>query len=148
MKRMAIAVTSALIVPCAIASDWVYVAHMSENSTVLIDRQSIRPAGDKLKAWILYNYSELQKNPFLSYDDTKKYKSTKQLYYFNCRERTSVPVQFAFYDDELGNGKGVYSLSLDPLKVTYSDVIPDTIGESLINLVCKYAPPDAPKNKK
>lgn len=116
------------------ASDWVSIGGTS-TSDWYMDKESIAPIDGKMKAWFLVDYAEEQSNIF-----GKKFKSTKQLSYFDCQSQTSATVQSALFADNLGNGNTVDTYAANKKTLEYIDVMPDSIGEMALQAVCKSAP--------
>lgn len=116
------------------ASDW---ATFGETSLSIwyLDKESIASVDGKMKAWFLVDFKDEQ----TAYNG-KKYKSTKQLSYFDCPSKTSALVQEAFFTDQFGEGTIADSYSLNKKNLEFTDVIPDSIGESMLKFVCQSVP--------
>jgi hypothetical protein len=135
-KRMlAIAIfVQVLSITPAHASDWQVVAS-AEKMTVLIDKNSMARAGKYKKAWFQYSYDVDQAGN--SSTSFKIYRSTKTLEYFDCEEHTSAQVQVAYYSAIFGAGDFLGSIAVKPQAASFTEVIPDTVGEVLLEFVCK-----------
>jgi hypothetical protein len=94
----------------------------------------VRVIGGKLKAWIIVDYESPQDS------QGGKYLSTKQLDYYDCKGRTVGTGQIVYYSMNLGQGDSVHSAMVPPEYVSYSDVVPDTVGEKMLNTICLKLP--------
>lgn len=121
---------------CAHASDWVQVSN-TDTLQVYLDRQSVAKSGKLRKAWISYTYKE-SPSPTVS---GKNYKSTKSLELFSCAERTNATYQTVFYADDFGLGSVVNIWQIQPKIAVFSEVVPDSVGETMINTVCRISMP-------
>jgi hypothetical protein len=126
----------------AFASDWHSISENPEIS-VSVDKQSISTSGSWRKAWVSYTYGSPLK---VSDYTTKTYQSIKNLSAFNCQDRTSASMQSVLYSGQYGNGDSVSSYVVPKNKLDFSDVVPDTHGEAILNFVCTY-PIRQPKQK-
>lgn len=115
---------------------WVYVGG-NDDVDAFVDKQSLRRTGSKVKAWVRVNYS----TPRDSGDSKKKFQSAVSLSMHNCADRTSSTLQVAQYSSIGGTGETVWSMTCEDKPSTYSDVIPETIGEAVLEYVCKATAP-------
>lgn len=97
-----------------------------------------------VKMWFLWDYKADQQT--LQYPP-KTYRSTKALNYFKCSERTSAVAQQAFYLGEKGGGEYVTATSMKRDSLQFEDVVPGTMGEAMLDLVCAMADVQWPKAK-
>lgn len=136
--------TAAALLAClnAGASDWKAVSGNSEVQ-VLVDAQSVAISGSLRKAWFTYTYETAQKTN--SYPE-KTYFSYKLLSYYNCREKTTASSYIVYYSEQFAAGMTVETTSVAKEKMSFVDVVPDSIGEANMNYVCSYPLP-APKQK-
>jgi hypothetical protein len=137
-----LAMTAILVSIPSYAASW-FPLTGAEGIEVHVDANSVAPAGAGLiKAWVRHSYAETQNSrgypPF-------SYKSSIQLYLFNCSERTMGTIQDAFYSGESGQGDSVNSNTYSRKNVVFSDVIPGTIGEGTLEFSCGWM---KRKNKK
>jgi hypothetical protein len=72
--------------------------------------------------------------------DGSKYASARVLHAWNCADRTLGMERYAFYADSEGSGAPVYSSKIDP--VTMDQVVPDSIGDEFVSVMCM------PKNER
>lgn len=93
-----------------------------------------------MKAWFMFSYDSEKTQRAYPF---KKYQSGKQLNNFKCREKSSAVVQGVYYSKEYGTGEVVDSESIDPAKVRYDDVVPDTIGEAMLDAACSIVSPQS-----
>lgn len=114
----------------ASASTWLEVAG-SEKSQVSVDLTSIAPSKGYWKAWVKTTFDEAQDTQ--TYPG-KKFKETKYLQYFNCREKTQLMTKWLAYDIE---GNVVESHNGQLNASAFNEVVPDTIGERVANFVCR-----------
>jgi hypothetical protein len=131
-------VVSALAPVCsAQSSRWTEVGG-SDQITAYADTQSLRRQGPKVKVWLKWI------NAAPADTDTvypkKKYMSAKALSVYHCADRTAVTLQVIRYADADG-GEVVETLNVSDKPENYSELAPETIGESILNYVCKASPP-------
>lgn len=137
---LAFALTLLLAGPAS-ASDWQIAALLDKDSGhVEIDVSSISTKGKLRKAWFKWTHSTPQKIPPSSRTDAyiQNYTTSKDLNYFNCSERTSSAIQTIYYDNK---GTVVGSSSINASLAQYDEVAPDTVGETMLETVCKAALP-------
>lgn len=137
-KLRAVIACVAITAACnAFGSNWIQVGRSSDGtSTIFVDASSIAFSGGHAKAWFLNDnmYSLDAPTPY----SATRYVSNKTLALFDCDQRTSAVTQTVYYDDHNGGGKVVWSWSVPPAKAAYSDVIPDTLGEAMLDSVCSH----------
>lgn len=130
-----VAVASFGSVPAA-ASDWQYLADVgTDGSSLIFDAQSKAVSGAYKKAWFKWIYAKdmpladnVKSDPAAFF-----YKTSLDLSYFNCAERSSVTTQAIYYDKD---GKVVGGFTLQVKDARWSEVAPDTLGETMLNTVC------------
>jgi hypothetical protein len=116
----------------AVAADWSFVGQ-TDDSKLFVDATSLRPAGKLYKAWFLYNYEKPTQVPINS--SLKVASSSKQLYAFDCAHGTYGPLQAVYLSGMNGSGAVVESWT-NSYAPELEDVVPDTIGESMLKRVC------------
>lgn len=126
MKRISILVISSLISSLTYAADWIAVDYTDE-LIVYVDKSNITYNKNIVKAWIKYQYELPQKDA-----SDKDFTDAKALYKHNCREKTSAVLQFITYD----SGKVVNSYNYTSKNLFFEDVIPESLGNSVLNYVC------------
>jgi hypothetical protein len=131
MKSGWIGVTAALLVATAQAANWQFVIGSSDgNSFFEIDVGSIAKVdGATRKAWYRESLIKAQRVSA----STPLYKEIKVLTHFRCAERTSANAQFIYYSE---TGNVVYSSVTAREDMSFADVIPDSVGEAMLNAVC------------
>lgn len=117
----------------ACASNW-FVISTDGKITTSIDLSSITPDGKYRKAWFMFN--DVNERPPNQWSNFKKFHSNKYLEYFSCSERKSLTVQSAFYEGESGTGEYLGSFKTSPNTLLFNEVIPDTVGETSLRVVC------------
>jgi hypothetical protein len=120
------------------AADWHQISVMPDGGSVEIDRSSLAkgPGGTK-KAWFRWIYGKSQRLPSAipkSDPNVYYYSQGLTLELFNCAERTSATTQSIYRN---GEGGHIGSYSLAPHEATWSEVAPETVGETMLNYVCK-----------
>lgn len=120
----------------AVASDWVLVSAGSGVSAY-VDNESIRFQGSNAKVWVKWVYEKPQKIEG-TYPD-KYFVLGKELSVYKCLDRTSGTVQSVKYSS-LEAGEVVESYSIAEKYWSFSEVVPDTMGETILSVVCKKRP--------
>lgn len=123
-----------LFASIARASSW-QVAGFGEGVTVYVDSNSIVKSGKYKKAWIKYSYTDYRDGAPVT--NFKKYRSFTMLNLIFCDERKSGTMQTTYYDGEVGMGQVVGGVDLAFNQVQFYEVAPDTLGESVLDFVCK-----------
>jgi hypothetical protein len=114
----------------AISAEWWYAAESKSDRVYFVDRESVRPAERALgrsRALIAWSMDYEKR------DDGTYYKSSVNLWVYDCAELSRALRQFTTYDS---SGEVNYSSGIVDYEWRY--VIPDTIGANLINFVCNY----------
>lgn len=133
MKRIILTGFVALCAPIAgaLASNWVTVSRSDTGTLIEVDLDSIRSSGGKVKAWTRWSHNTPQEVKH-SYPP-KTYTSSKDLAVYNCYERSSAVIQSTSYSQ---SGEVVDSRSGADVPSAYSEVVPDSVGESILDAVC------------
>ena len=126
--------------PIQSESRWAEVGS-GNDTTVYVDTQSVRRNGSKVRIWLKWLYTSA---PETSGYPKKKYLAEKALDIYNCTERSSATLQIIRYANADASGEVVESLSIPESKIEYRDLAPETIGERILNYVCR---PSAAGNK-
>lgn len=139
MKRSIMCVGSLLLSTVACASNWQIVGYTTGGNPVLsVDKSSIVRTGNFVKYWSKQDFSQTQ-----SLENTypqKNYSRAISLTVANCASRTTASKQGTFYDTD---GVPVHSFNYLFTQLSFSEVIPDSIGESELNFVCYQRPATA-----
>lgn len=126
----------------ASAAEWEVVSIMGEYSGfVEVDASSIVTVGKFHKAWFKWTNTEPQKMPVSVRAEysVDTYHVQISLEYFNCAERTSATVQSVYRNKE---GGVVGSGNIPAANASYVEVVPESVGESMLERVCaKTKPP-------
>ena len=130
--RLGLILIGSMIFSYAAASDWFLIAK-GNDSIVFVDKSSISSKDKYLKAWLIWDYTGPKKMEYYPY---KEYRSTKSLYYLDCSSNSIAISQSVNYLGNFGAGESVDSYSQDISKLKFSDVAPDTIGETILKYVC------------
>ena len=129
-------VTFWLLPVLANAACWEKFATSKDESIYFIDACSIAVDGIYKKAWFKTELQIPEEN-----SDGKTYDSTKKLYYFNCKNRKSALAQFThYYIDNVVN-----SASIKIEKNAFDEVVPDSIGEAMLERACSTKITKKPK---
>ena len=97
----------------------------------------MRRNGPKVKVWLKW----VNANP-VDTDTTypkKKYLSAKTLNIYHCTDRSVAGLQSIRYANADASGEVVESVTVGEAKAQYSDIAPETIGESILVQVCRPA---------
>ncbi|HSD35919.1 MAG TPA: surface-adhesin E family protein [Rhodocyclaceae bacterium] len=115
------------------AANWALVDSNSE-SKIFLDTESVRRNGSKVKVWIKWSHSApvAAKNTY----PEKQYQSSKSLDIYDCSDRSSASIQFILYADADG-GEVVKSDSIPERLASFREVVPDSIGEAILEAACK-----------
>ena len=118
------------------AQSWRWVEVAGNDETVaFVDVQSLRRTGPKVKVWIKWINSTAVETDTVY--PKKTYKSEKNLVIYNCEDRTSIGLQAIRYANVDVSGEVVETITAQESKGGYRELAPETIGESIMNYVCK-----------
>jgi hypothetical protein len=124
----------ALVLPVsASAATWVEVGG-SDAVVVLVDKDSLRRNGAKVKSWLKWEWAKPVEVP--NTFPVKLYQLERQLQVSNCQNNTLAIVQGIRYTDTTGN-EVVDSYTLEEKQWLFTEAAPETLGESIIKFVCK-----------
>jgi hypothetical protein len=133
MKRALIMALMLSGAPYVIAASWQSVGK-GDKIEVFLDVSSITYVkGSVRKAWTMWDWAEPQD---ATYAYPKKYSSYKQLDLFNCAERSSATIQILQMEGQHGVGDVVWTHAIQQEKALYKDVVPDILGETVLERVC------------
>jgi hypothetical protein len=126
MKFVLSVLAAVLMAAPTSAADWVR-SEVTIDQTSYVDSASLRRAGDVVRAWEKTTYPPT--NP-------KKWKEVKSLSEFDCASRQSRVLTLTVYFTD-GNNE-------TENKVTeWKYVVPETVGESILDFVCNFNLPPA-----
>lgn len=132
MKKIHLLVTATflLIANSALCKvpEWVKVGADKDGSVMYIDKNNIARNGNKVKAWILFD--------FLREDvvGNIKYKSEVDFNLFDCNESTMSIMKMFYYSDSMQGGDLVYTSKEfnEPGKT----IMPGTMSDAVKDLLC------------
>ncbi len=118
------------VVSSSALAEWVYIGktEKEEPSTYYADPDTIRKSGNKVKMWILYDYTMAQTNA------TKPYLSIKAGWKFDCKEEQIQILYELLFTENMGEGKLVRSLGLH--NNNWRPVAPGAINAHLWKFAC------------
>ena len=138
MKKLLIAILATVMTQQAMAVNWVWVDENTDGK-IYIDLDSIQAdtlvnGTAVMTAWWQTEYKQAQDA------GGKKYWTAKSFDYFDCRARKSAIEYIALYDKQ---GKIVLSGNTSFFSryssANWNRAVPDTPGETVLNIVCAYA---------
>lgn len=107
-------------------------------STVWVQTKSIATSGKYVKAWSVSDFSNPQT---IANSPNKSYTRSLQLTYFNCAERKLAGAQITYYFEK----NFVASSSFDEAKRVFEEVVPETVGEAMLERACLHQQATPPK---
>jgi hypothetical protein len=140
-KRLLIAVPFLILGPTAQASDWIFIVGDGKSDTnVAVEMTSISVKGGLVSAWSRVSTKTPQKFPktIPGVDTTKPYTTVKILMVFDCIEKISAASSSAYYAGPNGDDTLLGSFAKAPGRSDFVPVIPDTLGETIMQYVCKH----------
>lgn len=123
------------------ASDWIFlVGDGKTDMTVAVEMTSISVKGGLVSAWAQVSTKTAQKfqQTIPGVDTTKPYSTVKTLMVFDCAEKLSAASLSAYYAGPEGNGTFLGSYARTATGGDLTPVIPDTLGETIMQYVCKH----------
>lgn len=109
---------------------WKLVAADNDSLEVYLNKKSIKRLKSMSQAWLLYT------SEFDLSNDSESYKSYKILSNFDCVQGKIGSISIVRFEDQAGNGKVTSSFETPLSEVTYSHVVPQSIGEATLEAVC------------
>lgn len=103
-----------------------------------VDSKSLRRTGTKVRAWIRWDWMSPQKTRAST---PKEYRAEKHLAIHDCANRTTTTLQIILYADFAAIGGVVESFSADEATAKPLDIVPETIGEQVLEFVCEATSP-------
>jgi hypothetical protein len=132
LKYVALGLGLIVVATAAHPAQWQLVEGSSK-LTLHVDVESIRSEGGRVKAWFRWNYAETQ----YTYPNREPFRSMKELNYFDCGKRTYAIAQSVAYAERDGRGESPYRAALPFSQLTFEEVIPESIGELMLEYVCR-----------
>jgi hypothetical protein len=123
MKSRALLLLLGLGIGPAFSAEWLLIEPGLERSAS-VNPQSISANGAYRKAWFRFDFD---KDQHVADDPSKGFRSVKNLYYFNCQDRTVSSVQTVLYAELLGKGVPVGSTSVGVAGAAFTEVMPGTL---------------------
>lgn len=115
------------------ASTWVVVFE-GPAATAWVDTDTIRRKGSKIKTWVKIQFPT--PTPIYKDKPTPTFRFARQLYELNCQNRTTATIQTHRY---LLEASPPVDSDITPENLlSHKDVVPDTIGESVLDFSCKF----------
>ena len=117
----------ATICPAAThAAEWELIGEYGSGDIAYVDKTSIiRLTSAITKVWVKVVNNE---------PDLYRVSFSKELHYVNCSARTLATKQSAKYDID---GDYLRGTTVTDVLLEYDDVIPETLGETIVDYVCK-----------
>lgn len=112
------------------AAQWLSIKK-TDDSQLMIDKQSLLEEKPYIKAWIKVDYRTPQKN-IESVD--RVYTHAKALWYFDCDKRKAATIQVFQYEGE----ELVYSAGITAKQADFVEPLPDSEVEITQQYVCKW----------
>lgn len=124
MKRYILAFALIVFATPANAEQLVQMSEDGSGSIYYSDYDSVRGSGQSAQVWIFVDHSGNKSNPA---------RSTRELWKYNCGERTSITLSYTDYDK---SGSVLKSGSQRDNSYRYEPVTPRTVGERALNFAC------------
>lgn len=112
------------------SANWVEIAS-AKGVAVFVERSSIKPQAQYMKAWLLWSYETPEK-----LYSGKEYKSIKVLTYLDCKAGTAGVKSKSFFTDAIGDGDSVGSSQIEDNKVVFVEDPPQSVGATMVERVC------------
>lgn len=128
--RIAVLLLSMCISGFAHSADWNPIATTAAGDVFFIDREGMTVKGKIRKAWFQALYKESKTLP------TGKSDNVRLQNYFNCEDRSMANAQSIYYASD-DPSKVVFGETTEVKDLLYTDVVPDSIGEIMLNAVCR-----------
>jgi hypothetical protein len=113
----------------ALAGPWTTVAR-DKDSTLLLDRKSVRSAAEGRQAWTMESYRKPQTAP-----DGKMYLSVRSLHLYGCDGGTRTLLSQTFHAEVQGKGEPLGTFKYEAYDP--ETIAPDSLAEKALKAVCK-----------
>jgi hypothetical protein len=108
------------------AANWVRYSTDRQGSIYYYDSESLRESGSNIvRIWIRIDYSN---------NRSERAREAKHLISLNCAESTFALLSYITYDAQ---GNITSSRNIPSYAIQYSPIIPESIAESLSNVLCR-----------
>lgn len=102
----------------------------------MVDTQTLRRHGALVDGWLLKSFGEPQRTKGTP---SREFLSSKSLVAFNCDDRTQGLKAALLYERAEASGDIVGSFRWAEHETDYRYVVPESLGEKLLNYVCLVA---------
>ncbi|SFG59152.1 hypothetical protein SAMN05518865_114104 [Duganella sp. CF458] len=119
----------ALAPAVALAGPWTTIAK-EQDSTLLLDRKSVRSVAEGRQAWTMETLRKPQTAP-----DGKMYLSVRSLHLYACDAGTRTLLSQTFHADVLGKGEPVGTFKYEAYDP--ETIAPDSLPGKAMQAVCK-----------
>jgi hypothetical protein len=119
----------------SLAATWVQIAG-NDDVLTYIDQESIRKSGNRVKTWLKWQWAK--PSEILNSYPKKMYLLEKQLQINDCANGTITIAQGTRYADRDGID-AIDSYIYEERNWKFSEVVPETIGETILKYACKAA---------
>ena len=120
----------------ALGADWKYFEKSSDGDLWFYDTQSISREQDTIRVWVKFVLSDKTKkeyiNNFPKTPGMKNTNYTKDRWEINCSKNIKRVLSSVWCDTE-----GNIIMNKDYTNYPFSQVIPDSIGATLVKIICK-----------
>ena len=129
MKRLLLGLML-LVTATAASAEWTRIASGGNGELIeYVDRATIRRNGNLVKMWDLADHKTIQKGAA-----GESYLSSKSQQEYECKEEKVRTLAFTWFDEQMGNGKVVYSVG--NARGEWSPIEPESMGEALWKIAC------------
>lgn len=137
MMSLLLALMLTLVPSCLFASDFVKI-YRDEEITVFLDTSSIEDHETYYKAWtkITRDTLEAKKKDGKDFQIDKEVNYTLSLYAYEKNNKRICSLAIYVYDND---GNIIKSLNYENYPISWESVIPDSIGETIIDAVYLFA---------
>lgn len=129
MKRL-LFVLLMMICPVSWAA-WDFVFE-DEEIAFYSDKSSIRRTGNISRIWSMMDFHEIQKSQM-----GVSYKSTKNLFSFDCKSEEGALISGHNFSEPMGSGKNVGSYTTQKIDWEYTPIVPELVKEHLWRIACR-----------
>ena len=139
MKTLLLTLTLLFVGHKSFSQDWVYAGADSDGdkwyvkSTFVKKEENFGGSGESIRIW---TKKEINKKTIRKGGKTLTYANVKelQLIIADCSDRKLKFVTTTVYDSK---GKVIHSWTLQDYEQEWSDVVPDSMGEAMLNKICE-----------
>lgn len=134
LKRMFLIVWFFSPLTSSVAASWIEITKTSSGAKYSVDAESVQIRRGYPSAWTRFEYAKPEPlNKYLSNQDLII--ESKSLEYYDCKDQLTLTTQHVKYDAE-GNVLQSSDYKFDAKN--FSDIVPGTIGETMLKNVCEY----------